>query len=212
MLKKSLMLSAAATLTLASSLAMADSAQTTPQGFKIYTSNNFDSKVIETVPIHKNLTPFYKKDGWIKVGDPSNGNVGWINLKQANEAVKADQPKLHKIVITEKIDGKDGPATTRTIEYYGTENMNKQQVLQIMQNMQRQQQLMKQEVNQEVQSMDNVMMPAPVIIEQDPSQIQRSPQHQEPPMPPAVKKEHKKPGYGEEPQKKNWWQRMFSRD
>ncbi|MCF6776629.1 hypothetical protein L3V83_08600 [Thiotrichales bacterium 19X7-9] len=53
-------------------------------------------------------TPFvkiYKDDGWVKVGNTANGQIGWVNLaqyKKAHEIWKAQLNKNYQIVETKK--------------------------------------------------------------------------------------------------------------
>ncbi len=57
----------------------------------LYQEPKADSKTVATVDLAKGIVPIYTPDGsdWIKVADPSNGNVGWIkqsDFKNANSA------------------------------------------------------------------------------------------------------------------------------
>jgi uncharacterized coiled-coil protein SlyX len=41
-----------------------------------------DAKITEKLDPTHLLIPIFRQDGWLKVGNPDNGNVGWINVDQ----------------------------------------------------------------------------------------------------------------------------------
>lgn len=55
-----------------------------PTGFaksiNLYAEPLDNANVISTIDLSKGVVPIYtlKESGWVKVGDPNNGNVGWI--------------------------------------------------------------------------------------------------------------------------------------
>ncbi len=38
------------------------------------------------VPVFTNLVPFFKQGDWVKVGDPKNGQVVWVNIQQVQKS------------------------------------------------------------------------------------------------------------------------------
>lgn len=57
------------------------------------------------------LIPIYKKGDWIKVGISSNGQVGWINTRQYDEARENYyRPDIQTVFIQKKSDEKGKPS------------------------------------------------------------------------------------------------------
>ena len=52
----------------------------------LYDQPKADAKVIGTVDSDKGIIPIFtpKEGQWIKVGNPSNGNVGWVKMSDLN--------------------------------------------------------------------------------------------------------------------------------
>ncbi|OAJ33293.1 Bacterial SH3 domain protein [Piscirickettsiaceae bacterium NZ-RLO1] len=69
---------------------------------KLYESPNVSSKVIESIDQNDPLITIFEKNGWRKVGNPSNGVTGWI--KNENQANVKNQT-------TKTIKTKDGTKT-----------------------------------------------------------------------------------------------------
>jgi hypothetical protein len=59
----------------------------------LYTQPNVASRLIAELPYDTRLVPIFEKGDWLKVGDPSDGAVGWINktqyMKAMQDAVRA---------------------------------------------------------------------------------------------------------------------------
>ncbi|MDF1757815.1 MAG: hypothetical protein P1U74_05915 [Legionellaceae bacterium] len=76
---------------------------------QIYESED-GNKVIENA---KATTPFikiYQKGDWIKVGNPENGNVGWINHKQYQKAMSEfNKPDIQTIFISKSVNADNKP-------------------------------------------------------------------------------------------------------
>jgi SH3-like domain-containing protein len=52
----------------------------------LYQNPDSKSNVIATVKEGQAIIPIFHHDDWIKVGDPSNGNVGWVNKDQLQKS------------------------------------------------------------------------------------------------------------------------------
>ena len=55
---------------------------------KLYTKPSTRASVVTKINPLKNLVPIYQKGAWVKVGDPENGDVGWININEYQSAVR----------------------------------------------------------------------------------------------------------------------------
>lgn len=136
-------LAAIAALSLASPIFAAD--------LVIYDQPNANAKVVGKINLSSGVMPIYTPPNseWLKVADPSNGNVGW--------AKQADLSALGKtgIYFTQKIIN-DGNADARTYQIfqYGTPpaaNQNERQVM--LKKFQLQQQAIQKEMQSNMQDM-----------------------------------------------------------
>ncbi|MGJ3495793.1 hypothetical protein ACR9PT_14700, partial [Piscirickettsia salmonis] len=88
-------------------------------------SPNASSKVIESIDQNALLITIFEKDGWRKVGDPSNGMTGWIkNESQANvknQTTKTIKTKDGTKTITKgEIQTPQGPMQYEIMQYQGS--------------------------------------------------------------------------------------------
>jgi hypothetical protein len=85
----------------------------------LYADPNNTAKVVGTIESSNTMVPIFSdKTGiWMKVGDPKNGNVGWIKVSDVTNA-KSNGGGVSGFSMTEQtIDTKDGPTTYRTIQF-----------------------------------------------------------------------------------------------
>ena len=68
----------ALTTTLFFSLSSMAWAATAPTALNLHAQPNVQSNIVETLPSASPLVTIYQKDGWSKVGNPTNGKTGWI--------------------------------------------------------------------------------------------------------------------------------------
>lgn len=121
----------------------------------LYSKPEAASATVATVQSGDRLIPIYspEKSDWIKVADPSNGNVGW--LKRQDLGLNQQQLQLYqKRIEKESGDKKNGPYRHEVYEYKGTEKLSEEQIKAMFDNMQRQQEQM----HAAMQSMFNNMM------------------------------------------------------
>lgn len=87
--------------------------KTKPDAIKqivIYSAPNKTAKVEKKVDPTERLIPIYQKKNWIKVGDPKNGETGWINRDQYNAAMSAYyQPEVQTVFIRTTQNSKEKP-------------------------------------------------------------------------------------------------------
>lgn len=91
-----------------------------------------NAKIIATIPHGKPYIPIFSENGWTKIGDPSNGNVGWIN----NSQLKSAAP--FKIFIHRQEDKPSSNGNYQIIEFSGNP-FNQQQIDNFLKQMQSQQ-------------------------------------------------------------------------
>src|SRR5262245_23369086 len=58
---------------------------TTVFALNLYEQPDAKSKITSTVSKGQPLIPIYFQNDWVKVADPSNGNVGWVNSKTLSD-------------------------------------------------------------------------------------------------------------------------------
>lgn len=81
-----------ALLLIVSASAMAKPSENAQTMIKLYSQPKTSSKVITQINANDRLVPIYRDsnaNGWVKVGDHSNGQVGWINEQDYHAARQA---------------------------------------------------------------------------------------------------------------------------
>lgn len=119
---------------------------------RLYEQPDTGAKVIGSIDLSKGVIPiFTPKDGqWMKIGDPRNGNVGWIKSNELNNE--------GGFTFTQKIiNNSDGPHTYQIIEYGKPKNLSSEQIQGMVQKMQMQQQAIQQSVQKAAQDLINDM-------------------------------------------------------
>jgi len=128
----------------------------------LYEQPSDTSKQIGNVDIAKGVVPIFSQNNgaWIKVGDPSNGNVGWIKSNDMSGE------KGSAVTFTQRIINQgNGPQTFQYIQYGPQGQMSSQQAQALMQQVQAQQLQMQQAAQQMFQGFHNwEMMFAPLVM------------------------------------------------
>lgn len=88
-----------------------DPAKATPAitMIKLYESEE-GKKVLADVSPATHLIEIYRKGEWIKVGNSDNGNVGWVNKKQYQEAMSEfNKPDIQTVFISKSMNAEKKP-------------------------------------------------------------------------------------------------------
>jgi hypothetical protein len=112
----------------------------------LYDQPKTDSKVVGTIESTNTMVPIFsdKSGNWMKVGDPKNGNVGWIKVSDVSNA--NTENNLSGFSMTEQtVDTKNGPTTYRTIQFGNGTPANTESAQAIIQKIQSQQSLIQQQ-------------------------------------------------------------------
>jgi hypothetical protein len=145
----------------------------------LYENPAVNSKVVGTVSSDQLLIPVFTQGGWIKVANPQNGNVGWVQKVNLNQTptltVTQQEPGGHQYVITEK--NKDGTVknTYRVIQYSNANPLSAQQAQALFDRVQKQQQQMQENFNKMMeQAFSPLFKTLPgvlpiIIIQQEPA-------------------------------------------
>lgn len=93
----------------------------------LYDQPKADAKVVGTIESSNGMVPIFTPEHseWMKVGDPKNGNVGWINVNDLNDSSGSVATQFS---MTQKtIDTKSGPKTVQMVEFSTPKTMSSQQ-------------------------------------------------------------------------------------
>ncbi|MCF6768264.1 hypothetical protein L3V86_07810 [Thiotrichales bacterium 19S11-10] len=104
----------------------------------IYASNNKEKIIKEVSPTTK-LIPIYQNGDWVKVGNPKDGSVGWINKKQYNDALNAFyQPDIQTIFVSTSTDKNNKPQIN-VVAYKNGKAVSKEEADKLYQQLKQQQ-------------------------------------------------------------------------
>ena len=121
------------------------------KSINLYNKPEKNAQVVATVKSGVQLIPiFYPDNGeWIKVADPTNGHVGWVNFNALSglSPVQQHGVNFNQRIIT-KTRGDDGkPQVYRVIEYSGSDQLKPAQIQHIIAEMQERQAAMQAYLN-----------------------------------------------------------------
>lgn len=108
----------------------------------IYAKPEDNAQVISQVRGGTQLIPiYYPKTGkWLKVANPTNGNVGWIRF--ADLSGESTLPGLHEMKFKQRLESRskdNGPEVVRIIEYSGPQKLSEAEIKTLVEQMQRRQ-------------------------------------------------------------------------
>ena len=108
------------------------------QKIMVYVSDN-EKQLLRTLSPTAPLIEIYKKNGWIKVGDPKDGTVGWINQEQYQKAIDHfNIPSIQEIFISRTRD-KNGKPEIRVVAYQDGEPISNEKAQAIYEKVKKQQ-------------------------------------------------------------------------
>ncbi len=85
---------------------------------KLYEQPKMDAKVVATVDLSAGIIPIYtpkadsKEKGWIKIADPRNGNVGWVQSSDLNNTGSSSSVTITQSIVNDN----KSPMTYRVIQ------------------------------------------------------------------------------------------------
>lgn len=146
---------------------------TTDDVIKLYAEPNTKAKVLASIDVSQQLIPIFHKDGWIKVGNPADGAVGWIDKKQFQQAMNNAFHQHIQTVYVQKIQ-QNGKAPQVTV-YQDGKKLTGEQANAVYANIKKHQQQMQKNMhlfqehmnawmNQPMPAFPIMAMPQPVII------------------------------------------------
>lgn len=126
------------------------------KSLNLYDQPKVDAKVIATIDSTVGMVPiFTPKDGdWIKVGDPKNGNVGWVKTSDFSN----DSDLGSQLTVTEQtIRTSEGPKTYRIIQFGTPSTLTAEQASAMTKEAQQRQQAIQESVQKMMQNFYNDM-------------------------------------------------------
>lgn len=121
----------------------------------LYDEPKPDAKVIGKVDITSGVVPIFtsKEGDWMKVGDPRNGNVGWL---KSSEMATPGEPT--SITFTQKIvQDKNGPRNIQLLQYGNPQKLSPEQVADFQKKMFEQQKMIQEYSQKAFEEMTNQM-------------------------------------------------------
>ena len=104
---------------------------------KLYTKPSTRASVVTKINPLKNLVPIYQKGAWVKVGDPENGDVGWININEYQSAVRKLTGTQEKTLYLQYVNKPNNKKPT-LIVYENGKKLSKKRALDVYKHMQKQ--------------------------------------------------------------------------
>lgn len=148
-------------LSIAALLAIFVSPMAYAKDIALYQKPDAKSKIVAKVADPADVVIIFqpKKGDWLKIGDMTNGNVGWIKLDALDDtspAAEAHKPTsslpYHKKIVKRSRDDLGGQHV-QVFEYQGSENLSQEQVQDMMQRMEQRQRTMQHSLNRMMRSM-----------------------------------------------------------
>jgi hypothetical protein len=93
----------------------------------LYSAPEQNAQVLEKVAPTKPLIPIFRQKEWVKVGDPRDGKVGWVNKKQYRQAMRAWYRPNVKTVFIRSENNKNGKPEVNIIAYSNGKKLNEAQ-------------------------------------------------------------------------------------
>lgn len=122
----------------------------------LYDQPKADAKIVGNVDLAAGFIPIYtpKEGEWIKIGDPRNGNVGWI---KSNEFNKINSTEASFTFTQSYInDNNKSPMTYRIIQFGKPSKLSSEQAQSMIKQMQIQQQSLQKSIQNMMFDMDQL--------------------------------------------------------
>lgn len=95
--------------------------------------------IVEKLPGDAALVPIFQNKKWVKVGDPANGNVGWVNKKQLRKAREAFyRPDIQTIYIHSD-QSSNGKPQLNIVAYKNGQKLSQEQAQRLYEKVRKQQ-------------------------------------------------------------------------
>ncbi|KPJ67095.1 MAG: hypothetical protein AMJ43_06020 [Coxiella sp. DG_40] len=114
----------------------------------LYAEPDLRANVVAKLDVLQHLVPIYRKESWLKVGNPADGQVGWIDINQYRQLMtKLYKPETKSVFIRSISETGKSPKR-EVIAYENGKQLDKKQAEELLKNMQRQQLIMERRIEQ----------------------------------------------------------------
>lgn len=115
----------------------------------LYAQPNAKSKMVGSINLQKGVIPIYEKKDWMEIGDPNNGNVGWVKIAD----FKAESQKSGIFITQRFIDTSKGPKAYEIFNYGSPQQLSANQTQTIMKQMELRHQMIEKNMRQTMQDL-----------------------------------------------------------
>ncbi len=123
----------------------------------IYQNPDVKAHVLEKINPAQRLVPIFHKGNWIKVGDPQNGEVGWINRQEYQKAMSAYyEPNIQTLYI-HTTPGQNGQSTINVVAYKNGKKLSDKEAQVLYKRIEIQQKKQAEYMQRVFWNMDNVL-------------------------------------------------------
>lgn len=99
------------------------------------------SAASKKLPPNLRLIPIYRQGNWVKVGDPRNGDTGWIDIVQYEKArYNYYRPNIQTLFVRLDNNNKNGKRTLNVVAYRNGKPISKEEAMKLYQQLQKDQQ------------------------------------------------------------------------
>lgn len=105
----------------------------------LYQSPDTGANVLQKITPGQKLIPIFHRKDWVKVANPQNGDVGWINLNQYQEAQdNYFQPQIQTFFLRKEKD-EQGKSTVNVVAYRDGKKLTGKEAKELYEQMSKQQ-------------------------------------------------------------------------
>lgn len=123
---------------------------------KLYAEPKAGARVLTQFNPQQRLIPIFRQKGWIKVGDPKDGKVGWLNRQEYREALTQWYKPNVQSYFVQTEQSADGKPTVKVIAYSNGKKLSDSDAQKLYQRMQKQSQREWQAMNRFNRSMEHL--------------------------------------------------------
>lgn len=131
----------------------------------LYADANESARIIDKFDVSANLIPIFEEKGWIKVGNPKNGEVGWVNKEQCRRVTEAYYNPHVKSITINIVDSdvsKVQPSDTKIVAYRNDKQLSDKEAKELYKKMQKDQELFERQMdrlfNESLKGFPNFML------------------------------------------------------
>jgi hypothetical protein len=141
----------------------------------VYDNPADNAKVVDKLDPTTLLVPIYRQGQWLKVGNPNNGDVGWINIDQYRKLIAAFSKSQVQNVFVQTVALSPSGDGKKTVVYENGKQVNDKRAAEIIKQMNTQQKELQERMtkfndnmqkmfDESMQNFNKLMMDMPTIV------------------------------------------------